>query len=186
MGRTPGSTRSVIEVRQRRVQRLMADGLGVDEIAEELDVSRATIKRDVQRIQEHNLRNLRGMDGEVLGAELHQRYLRRRSALAALAREHRNNPHLQIRVAQEEADQDEKFLAMMQSLGMVYQQPIEVAWELRAARVAFALSAEHIEALKSLSREDLREWMRQHNLLPQVGMQDAGPMGLLSANGQIE
>lgn len=165
MARTPGSTRSAIEVRQRRVQRLLADGLGAEDIADELGVSLATIKRDVQRAQQENLRNLRGMDAEVLGGELLQRYLRRRSTLAALRREHRNNPQLQIRVVQEEADQDQTFLAMMQNLGLVYQPPLEVQFEQRLVRAITALTPAQLAELEQMDDQQYAGWLKSQGLL---------------------
>lgn len=165
MTRTPGSTQSTIEIRRRRVQRLLADGLGTEAIADQLGVSLATIKRDVQHVQQENQRTLRGMDSEVLGAELWQRYLRRRSTLAALRREYRNHPNLQIRVVQEEADQDGKFLAMMQSLGLVYQAPAEVRFTERLIRVAEALTPEQQHELLAMSKPEFAQWLKGQGLL---------------------
>ena len=167
MARTQGSTQSTIEIRRRRVQRLLADGLGAEAIADQLRVSVATIKRDVQRVQQENLRTLRGMDSEVLGAELWQRYLRRRSTLAALRREYRNHPNLQIRAVQEEAEQDGKFLAMMQGLGLVYRAPQEVQFTERLLRAIEVLTPEQMGELEAMDERQFGEWLRRQGVLPE-------------------
>lgn len=175
MPRTRGSSKAVIETRRRWVSRYLVDGYAPEQIAEMLGVHRATVFRDIAAIQAANLATLRGVDADVLGAELREGYLSRKRRLAGIREEALDDGRLQVAIAEQESAEDERFLRMTQSLGLVYRAPAEITFEQRVVRVVMGLGPEQWAELEAMDDATYLKWMQKQGIVPGPRLLPPGP-----------
>jgi transposase len=198
MARTVKSTSYEVGLRQRRVEALLAEGLSTAEIAKTLQVSPEVIRRDIrilrrQRIASGDVEVQRQdpVSTLVIGADIWRRYVlrsarlrRRRLEARARRREALANPAEVAELLREERAEDQWELAndkgsieLLQTLGLIYREPVVVTFQHRLQEVLEKMQPEQLAALERMTEAEYEAWLSEHGLLPSAGGRALPPPG---------
>jgi hypothetical protein len=144
----------------------VVEGGSIGDIAAQEHVSAATVKRDLRALAKENVRQLRGLSAEALGAELVARSQDRVRRLYQLY-DRTASEAIQIGCLDHLRREDHDLLQILQRLGLVHEAPARVLHDIRLIHALQALSVEERRELEAA--DDDEEFRRL--LLTKTGLE---------------